>query len=96
LYILNFRGVANLTVVSISQGHDVGDKHGEMSGTPSPRPPATPDRGDLKKKKKGIFGGLFGKKGKKPTNEKPTATERSSSRTRAMRSPMARKGKNEI
>lgn len=70
----------------------------DTSSAPSLRPPAaTPDRlADAKKKKKGIFGGLFGgKKGKKTKDDK-SATERTSSRTRGLRSPIARKGKTEI
>ena len=51
------------------------------------------DKGETKKKKKGIFGGLFGgKKGKKSKdNDK---SERTASRSRGLRSPMARKTKN--
>jgi len=77
------------------QGHDIGDKPTDSSSTPSLRPLSTPDRlGDAKKKKKGIFGGLFGgKKGKKTKDDK---SERTSSRTRALRSPIARKGKTEV
>lgn len=51
------------------------------------------DKGETKKKKKGIFGGLFGgKKGKKPKDA--DKSERTSSRSRGIRSPMARKMKN--
>jgi hypothetical protein len=52
------------------------------------------DKGEAKKKKKGIFGGLFGggKKGKK--SKEPEKSERTSSRSRGLRSPMARKLKN--
>ena len=51
------------------------------------------DKGEAKKKKKGIFGGLFGgKKGKK--SKDADKSERTSSRTRGLRSPMARKMKN--
>jgi len=54
---------------------------------------SAPEKGETKKKKKGIFGGLFGgKKGKKTKdNDK---SERTTSRTRGLRSPMARKVKN--
>ena len=56
------------------------------------RPPA-PEKGETKKKKKGIFGGLFGsKKGKKSRDT--DKSERTTSRTRGLRSPMARKVKN--
>jgi len=56
----------------------------------SARTPA-PEKGETKKKKKGIFGGLFkGKKGKKDSDK----SERTQSRTRGLRSPMARKVKN--
>lgn len=64
-----------------------------MPPTPSARPPPTPDRAEAKKKKKGLFGGLFGKKGKKGKDDRST-TERTSSRTRGLRSPMVRKHKN--
>lgn len=57
----------------------------DVPSTPSSKPPPTPDRAETKKKKKGLFGGLFGKKGKK--------SERSGSRTRGLKSPMSRKGK---
>jgi len=68
-----------------------------MGSTPSSsRPAFTPDRAaDAKKKKKGIFGGLFGKKGKKTKDDKST-TERASSRTKGLRSPIARKSKTEV
>lgn len=65
-------------------------------------PPQTPsksgrssvvDKAEGKKKKKGIFGGLFGgKKGKKSKDTEKS--ERTASRTRGLRSPMARKVKN--
>ena len=65
-------------------------------------PPQTPSSqkskvgksaGETKKKKKGIFGGLFGsKKGKK--SKDTDKSERTASRTRGLRSPMARKLKN--
>ena len=52
-----------------------------------------PEKGDAKKKKKGIFGGLFGgKKGKK--SKDADKSERTASRTRGLRSPMGRKLKN--
>jgi hypothetical protein len=58
----------------------------------SARTPA-PEKGETKKKKKGIFGGLFGgKKGKK--SKDTDKSERTISRTRGLRSPMARKVKN--
>jgi len=51
------------------------------------------EKGESKKKKKGIFGGLFGgKKGKKSKDAE--RSERTASRTRGLRSPMARKVKN--
>ena len=59
----------------------------------SVRPSAAPEKGETKKKKKGIFGGLFGgKKGKKSRDTEKS--ERTTSRTRGLRSPMARKVKN--
>ncbi|KAL3915630.1 MAG: hypothetical protein SGILL_005557, partial [Bacillariaceae sp.] len=52
-----------------------------------------PEKTETKKKKKGIFGGLFGgKKGKKSKDNE--RSERTASRTRGLRSPMARKMKN--
>lgn len=57
------------------------------------RTSAAPEKGETKKKKKGIFGGLFGgKKGKK--SKDTDKSERTTSRTRGLRSPMARKVKN--
>jgi len=54
---------------------------------------AAPEKGETKKKKKGIFGGLFGgKKGKK--SKDGDKSERTASRSRGLRSPMARKAKN--
>jgi len=54
---------------------------------------SVPDKGETKKKKKGIFGGLFGgKKGKK--SKDTDKSERTASRTRGLRSPMTRKTKN--
>ncbi|KAG7361163.1 hypothetical protein IV203_036263 [Nitzschia inconspicua] len=53
----------------------------------------TSEKSEIKKKKKGIFGGLFGgKKGKKSKDAEKS--ERTASRTRGLRSPMARKHKN--
>jgi len=60
-----------------------------------PKPVSAPavDKGETKKKKKGIFGGLFGgKKGKKAKDTEKS--ERTASRTRGLRSPMARRMKN--
>eukprot|EP00531_Pseudo-nitzschia_arenysensis_P006206 CAMPEP_0116141984 /NCGR_PEP_ID=MMETSP0329-20121206/14666_1 /TAXON_ID=697910 /ORGANISM="Pseudo-nitzschia arenysensis, Strain B593" /LENGTH=874 /DNA_ID=CAMNT_0003637189 /DNA_START=146 /DNA_END=2770 /DNA_ORIENTATION=+ len=55
--------------------------------------PSAGEKGETKKKKKGIFGGLFGsKKGKK--SKDTDKSERTTSRTRGLRSPMARKLKN--
>lgn len=55
--------------------------------------PSVPEKGETKKKKKGIFGGLFGgKKGKKSRDT--DKSERTTSRTRGLRSPMTRKVKN--
>jgi len=54
---------------------------------------SAPEKGEVKKKKKGIFGGLFGgKKGKKSKDS--DKSERTVSRTRGLRSPMTRKVKN--
>ena len=54
---------------------------------------SAPEKGETKKKKKGIFGGLFGgKKGKK--SKDTDKSERTASRSRGLRSPMARKMKN--
>ena len=51
------------------------------------------EKTETKKKKKGIFGGLFGgKKGKKSKDY--DKSERTTSRSRGLRSPMARKVKN--
>jgi len=69
------------------------DTHYIPPPSSSVRPPPTPDRAEAKKKKKGLFGGLFGKKGKKSKDDRST-TERTNSRTRGLRSPMVRKGKN--
>jgi hypothetical protein len=83
--------------VDASIGHEV-----ELP-TPTPTPSsqktrpvrtsAAPEKGETKKKKKGIFGGLFGgKKGKKTKDG--DKSERTASRSRGLRSPMARKAKN--
>ena len=54
--------------------------------------PAPPEKVETKKKKKGIFGGLFGsKKGKKSKDIEKS--ERTASRSRGLRSPIARKTK---
>ena len=53
---------------------------------------ASPDGKETKKKKKGIFGGLF-KKGKK-SKEEERRSGRSSSNGRSLRSPNARSIKN--
>lgn len=72
-----------------NSGHEVELPPPSPQKSKSGRTPAT-DKGE-KKKKKGIFGGLFGgKKGKKSTDR----SERTASRTRGLRSPMARKVKN--
>jgi hypothetical protein len=71
-----------------------------MASTPSPVVKSRPTvsvhasgKSETKKKKKGIFGGLFGgKKGKK--SKDADKSERNASRTRGLRSPMARKMKN--
>jgi hypothetical protein len=77
-----------------TEGHEV------EPPTPSSmksKPPPTPDRAETKKKKKGLFGGLFGgrkgKNGKQQEVEKNNS-ERTGSRTRGLRSPMSRKLKN--
>lgn len=60
---------------------------------PSPmNSPVSPER-ETKKKKKGIFGGLF-KKGKKSKEEEGRKSGRSSSNGRSLRSPNARSIKN--
>jgi hypothetical protein len=81
-----------------AKGEDEGyDNHSEYADGPAPssmKPPPTPDRGE-KKKKKGIFGGLFGgKKGKKSKDVVGHSVDRPGSRPRVLRSPMSRKLKN--
>jgi hypothetical protein len=76
-----------------TEGHEV------EPPTPSSmksKPPPTPDRAETKKKKKGLFGGLFGRKGKngKQQEVEKNNSERTGSRTRGLRSPMSRKLKN--
>jgi len=78
--------------VEANAGHEV-ELPPPMSSPQKSKPVRTvgPEKGESKKKKKGIFGGLFGgKKGKKSKD----ASERTVSRTRGLRSPMARKMKN--
>ena len=66
--------------------------HGGSSPTSSPQKPPTPERSETKKKKKGIFGGLF-KKGKKNKDASVASGDRATSRSRAggLISPMSRK-----
>jgi len=81
--------------VDVSIGHEVELPAPTPSSLKSKsiRTSAAPDKGETKKKKKGIFGGLFGgKKGKK--SKDTDKSERTASRSRGMRSPMARKTKN--
>lgn len=84
--------------VDTGKGHEVElpptTTPGSMKSKPSIAPPTpTPEKGDGKKKKKGIFGGLFGgKKGKK--SKDADKSERTASRSRGLRSPMTRKMKN--
>jgi hypothetical protein len=83
-----------MKVEATKTGHEV--ELPPTSPSPLKSKPAlslAPEKRETKKKKKGIFGGLFGgKKGKKSNDAEKS--ERTSSRSRGLRSPMARKMKN--
>eukprot|EP00529_Nitzschia_sp_RCC80_P004111 CAMPEP_0113521498 /NCGR_PEP_ID=MMETSP0014_2-20120614/44672_1 /TAXON_ID=2857 /ORGANISM="Nitzschia sp." /LENGTH=916 /DNA_ID=CAMNT_0000419461 /DNA_START=173 /DNA_END=2923 /DNA_ORIENTATION=- /assembly_acc=CAM_ASM_000159 len=70
---------------------------GSMRSKHSAMAPSTPttEKGEGKKKKKGIFGGLFGGKKGKNKSKDNDRSERTASRTRGLRSPMQRR-KNEV
>lgn len=87
---------SHLINVDASLGHEVELPAPTPSSTKSKSVrtsvPAPPEKVETKKKKKGIFGGLFGsKKGKKSKDIEKS--ERTASRSRGLRSPIARKTK---
>lgn len=90
-----------MNVESTKNGHEV--ELPPVTTTPQssslkPKPLASPvaadNKSESKKKKKGIFGGLFGGKKGKKSKDNNDKSERTASRTRGLRSPMARKMKN--
>jgi hypothetical protein len=59
------------------------------------KPPTTPEKGETKKKKKGLFGGLFGgKKGKKAKEAEKNADRAGSRQRGGIITPKSRKLKN--
>ena len=88
-----------MSVEGSKTGHEVELPPASSAASPSvkSRPSVTappPEKSETKKKKKGIFGGLFGGKKGKKSKDNVEKSERTASRTRGLRSPMARKMKN--
>jgi hypothetical protein len=83
-----------MNVESTKNGHEVELPPVTTSPKPLPSPSPVAQSGESKKKKKGIFGGLFGGKKGKKSKDGNDKSERTASRTRGLRSPMARKMKN--